>query len=140
MGATLRRGCTLRGVGTTIGRMSDIVALVSPSVGINPWGMLGCALTYAAALFAAVDGMADHLVRRAKETDPASVHALRLKTGAKIAAAVIAVGTAAIVLVIDGNWIALSVLSVVFVAVIIWVAFVYRQGTVGQGSRAATLE
>ena len=109
--------------------MIDYVAVVSPELGINPWGMLGCALTYAAALFAAVDGLADHLVRRAGKTSPAEVHALRLKMGAKIAAAVIAVGTAAIVLAIDGNWIALTVLSVVFVAVVVWVAFVYAQGS-----------
>ena len=109
--------------------MTDIVTLVSPELGINPWGMLGCALTYAAALFAAVDGMADHLVRRIGETDAATLHALRLKMGAKIAAAIIAVGTAAIVLAIDGNWIALSTLSVVFIAVVIWVGYVYRQGS-----------
>lgn len=108
--------------------MTDIVTLVSPDLGINPWGMLGCALTYAAALFAAVDGMADHLVRRTEKTSPAAAHALRLKMGAKIAAAIIAVGTAAIVLAIDGNWIALTALSVVFAAVVVWVGFVYRQG------------
>ena len=109
--------------------MIDYVAVVSPELGINPWGMLGCALTYAAALFAAVDGLADHLVRRAQKTTAAEVHALRLKLGAKIAAAVIAVGTAAIVLAIDGNWIALAVLSALFLAVVIWVSFVYRQGS-----------
>ena len=109
--------------------MMDIVTLVSPELGINPWGMLGCALTYAAALFAAVDGMADHLVRRAQQTEPAELHALRLKMGAKIAAAIIAVGTAAIVLAIDGNWIALAVLSVVFAAVVVWVGYVYAQGS-----------
>lgn len=107
--------------------MTDIVTLVSASVGINPWGMLGCALTYAAALFASVDGMADHLIRREKTTDTRSLQVLRLKMGAKIAAAIMAVGTAAIVLSLDGNWIALSALSVVYVAVIIWVAYVYRQ-------------
>jgi hypothetical protein len=109
--------------------MIDIVTAVSPTLGINPWGMLGCALTYAAALFAAVDGMADHLIRRGRDTDPPAVHALRLKMGSKIAAAAIAVFTAAIVLVIDGNWIALGVLSGVFVAVVIWVGYVYRQGS-----------
>ncbi len=108
--------------------MTDIVTLVSPDLGINPWGMLGCALTYAAALFASVDGMADHLVRRIGETDAATLRALRLKMAAKIAAAIIAVGTAAIVLAIDGNWIALAVLSVVFVAVVVWVGIVYRHG------------
>lgn len=108
--------------------MIDIVAAVSPTLGINPWGMLGCALTYAAALFASVDGIADHLVRRANETDPVAVHALRLKTAAKLAAAAIAVMTAAVVLVIDGNWIALGILSVLFVAVVAWVVFVARQG------------
>jgi hypothetical protein len=109
--------------------MIDYVAVVSPELGINPWGMLGCALAYAAALFAAVDGLADQLVRRTEKTTPAAVHALRLKMGAKIAGSIIAVSTAAVVLAIDGNWIALAALSVVFIAVLVWVAFVYRQGS-----------
>ena len=107
--------------------MTDIVALVSPTLGINPWGMLGCALTYAAALFASVDGIADHLIRSDKTPDARARHALRLKMGAKLAAAIIAVVTAAIVLTIDGNWIALVALSVVYVGVITWVTVVYRQ-------------
>lgn len=110
--------------------MTDIVTLVSPELGVNPWGMLGCALTYAAALFAGVDGMADHLIRSAKAADKREVHALRLKMAAKIAAAAIAVSTAAIVLALDGNWIALAVLSVLFVGVVVWVGYVYKQGAV----------
>jgi len=109
--------------------MFELLQVVSPTLGINPWGMLGCALTYAAALFTAVDGIADQLVRRVEGVDLKAIHALRLKMGAKYAASGIAVGTAAVVLSVDGNWIALAVLSVVFVAVVGWVGWVYRQGS-----------
>jgi ABC-type multidrug transport system fused ATPase/permease subunit len=113
--------------------MTDVVsqlhAAVDPSLGINPWGMLGCALTYAAAMFAAVDGIADHLIRRPEAADSRAVHALRLKMGAKIAAAAIAVLTAAIVLIIDHNWVAFGILSVLFVLVVLWVFYVYREGS-----------
>ena len=108
--------------------MFEHLFAVSPTLGINPWGMLGCALTYAAAIFTAVDGIADQLVRRGEKVDPRAIHALRLKAGAKYAASGIAVVTAAVVLSLDGNWIALALLSVVFVFVVVWVARVYRLG------------
>ena len=112
--------------------MTDLVTLISETAaepdGINPWGMLGCALTYAAAMFAAVDGIADHLLRRGDAVDPRAVHALRLKMGAKLAAAAIAVLTAAIVLIIDSNWAAFAILSVLFLGIVAWVFYVYREG------------
>jgi len=112
--------------------MTDILPLLTSAVAepksINLWGMLGCALTYAAAMFAAVDGIADHLLRRGDPDDNRAVHALRLKMGSKLAAAAIAVITAAIVLVLDNNWAAFGILSVVFVAIVVWVWFVYRAG------------
>lgn len=97
--------------------------------GVNLWGMLGCALTYAAALFAAVDGVAEHLLQRDEPRDPRSVHAMRIKTVAKLAAAAIAVLTAAIVLILDNNWAAFTVLSIVFIAIVAWVFLVYRAST-----------
>ncbi|MEP6479721.1 MAG: hypothetical protein ABJB03_10040 [Rhodoglobus sp.] len=109
--------------------VSQLIAAVDPSLGINPWGMLGCALTYAAAMFAAVDGIADHLVRRPKAEDRRAVHALRLKMGAKISGSAIAVLSAAIVLAIDHNWVALVVLSLLFVLIVLWVFYVYREGS-----------
>lgn len=113
--------------------MTDVVsqlgAAVDAAVDINPWGMLGCALTYAAAMFAAVDGLADHLVRAPQAADRREVHALRLKMGAKLAGAAIAVLTAAIVLIIDHNWVAFVILSVLFTLVALWVFYVYREGS-----------
>jgi hypothetical protein len=97
--------------------------------GINLWGMLGCAVAYAGAVFAAVDGIGDHMLARAKSTAPADRHALRLKTGSKIAAALITVITAGIVLLLDGNWVAFAILTAVLVAVLVWVGFNYRAGS-----------
>jgi Flp pilus assembly protein TadB len=98
--------------------------------GINLWGMLGCAVAYAGALFAAVDGIGDHLIARASATTPGDLHGLRLKTGSKIMAAIITVVTAAVVLVLDNNWIAFAVLTIVFVGFIAWVLGSYRKGSV----------
>ena len=96
---------------------------------VNIWGLLGCALTYAAALFAAVDAIGDHMIQRSAATRDDARSGLRLKTGSKISAAAIGVITAAIVLWLDGNWPALVLLTLAFVAVVLWVVFVYRQGS-----------
>ncbi|MCU1579648.1 MAG: hypothetical protein JWP19_1852 [Rhodoglobus sp.] len=109
--------------------ISLLVQAAAEPDGINPWGMLGCALTYAAAMFAAVDAIADQLLRKGEAEGPRAVHALRLKMGSKLAAAAIAVLTAAIVLIIDNNWAAFAVLSVLFAAIVAWVYYVYRQGS-----------
>lgn len=94
---------------------------------INIWGMLGCAVAYAGALFAAVEGLGDHLLQRSSTTTASQRSALRMKTAAKVSAALITVITAAIVLMLDSNWIAFAVLSVVFVGVMLWVFRSYRQ-------------
>ena len=98
---------------------------------VNIWGMLGCALTYAAALFAAVDAIGEHMIQRSGAANGDARSGLRLKTGSKIAAAVIAVLTAAIVLSLDGNWPALILLSLAFIGVVLWVFYVYREGARG---------
>ena len=97
--------------------------------GINIWGMLGCALTYAAAIFAAVDGIGDHLIQRKAATASDAITGLRLKTGSKIVAALIGVITAAIVLLLNNNWGAMIILTIIFVVVVAWVYVVYRSGS-----------
>jgi len=93
---------------------------------VNLWGMLGCAVAYAGAVFAGVDGLADHLLRRHGGMTEKELSAMRLKTGSKVAAALITVITAGIVLLLDSNWMAFGILTAVFAAVIVWVAVVFR--------------
>ncbi|MFC5790060.1 hypothetical protein EDM22_18800 [Agromyces tardus] len=81
----------------------------------NLWGALGCALTYAAALFATVDAFADLLLTPGDTPDGRLSPALRLKAGSKLSAAGIAVVSAAIVLALDSNWFAFTTLGVAFV-------------------------
>jgi hypothetical protein len=80
----------------------------------NLWGALGCALTYAAALFATVDAFADLLLTPGDTPDGRLSPALRLKAGSKLSAAGIAVVSAAIVLALDANWFAFTTLGVAF--------------------------
>ena len=110
-----------------MGAVFTFFSAVPDSVDINVWGMLGCAVAYAAALFAAVDGLGDALLQRDQHTGPRAKHALQLKVGSKVAAAGITVVTAGIVLLLDANYPAFTLLSVVFVIVVAWVAVVYRR-------------
>jgi hypothetical protein len=105
----------------------SLLAAVGGSDGINIWGMLGCAVAYAGAVFAGVDGLGDHLLRRSEGMDAKALSAMRLKTGSKVAASLITVATAAVVLVLDGNWIALALLTGAFMAILLWVFYVYRE-------------
>ena len=93
---------------------------------VNLWGMLGCAVAYAGAVFAGVDGLADHLLRRHGGMTRKELSAMRLKTGSKVAAALITVVTAGIVLILDTNWPAFAILTVAFLAILLWVWMVYR--------------
>jgi hypothetical protein len=104
--------------------------------GINLWGMLGCAVAYAGAVFAAVDGIGDHLLHRKERTDPDAIHALRLKSGSKIAAAAITVVTAGVVLMLDANWIAFALLTIAALAIVLWVYLTYRQAARSERNRA----
>lgn len=83
--------------------------------GPNLWGALGCALAYAAALFATVDAFADLLLTPADTPDGHLSPAMRLKAGSKIGAGGIAVVSAGIVLLIDENWFAFTALTIAFV-------------------------
>jgi hypothetical protein len=110
-----------------MGAVFTFLRAVPEGVDVNVWGMLGCAVAYAAALFAAVDGLGDALLQRDQHTGPRAKHALQLKVGSKVAAAGITVVTAGIVLLLDTNYIAFALLSAVFVVVVAWVAVVYRR-------------
>jgi len=52
-----------------------------------------------------------------------------MKTAAKVGASVITVTTAAIVLLLDSNWVAFGILSVAFVGIMGWVYRYFRQAT-----------
>lgn len=98
--------------------MEAIAVLAEPAAaagGPNLWGALGCALAYAAALFATVDAFADLLLAPADTPDGHLSPALRLKAGSKIGAGGIAVVSAGIVLVLDENWFAFTALTIAFV-------------------------
>lgn len=95
--------------------------------GPNIWGMLACATAYAAAIFAAVDGIADFLLNR-RTADPGALHALRLKTVGKLGASGVTVTTAGVVLLLDSNVIAFLVLTVVLIGILLWVFYIYREG------------
>lgn len=105
------------------------VALVAAaSDGPNIWGMLGCATAYAAALLTAVDGLGDALLHREAQQSPKAAPGQVLKTGSKLGASGITVVTAGVVLALDSNWLALIALSLVFVGILLWVFYVYREG------------
>lgn len=88
------------------------------SGGPNLWGALGCALAYAAALFATVDAFADLLLTPGDTPDGRLSPALRLKAGSKISAGGIAAVSAGIVLVLDENWFAFTALTIAFIVLV----------------------
>jgi len=111
-----------------------LVAAAAPD-GPNLWGALGCAVAYAGAVLAGVDGIGDYVLQRGQHTDPRERRALSLKMGSKVAAAGITVITAAIILVLDSNWFAFGMLTVAFVGILAWVFVVYRGRDAGAGAR-----
>lgn len=84
----------------------------------NLWGALGCALAYAAALFATVDSFADMLLTPADTPEGRLSPALRLKAGSKLGAAGITVVAAGMVLALDENWFAFTALTIVFLVLV----------------------
>ena len=88
------------------------------SGGPNLWGALGCALAYAAALFATVDAFADLLLTPGDTPDGRLSPALRLKAGSKISAGAVAAVSAGIVLALDENWFAFTALTIAFVVLV----------------------
>jgi hypothetical protein len=102
-----------------------VKAAIGPD-GPNLWGALGCMVAYAGAVVAAIDGLGDYLLQRDAHQSARAVHALRLKMGSKLIAALIVVLTAGTILVIDTNWIAFGALTIGFVLIVGWVFLAYR--------------
>jgi hypothetical protein len=97
-----------------------VLAVVAPAPAdtVNLWGALGCAVAYSAALLATLDGFADLILARDDSPAGRLTPAVGLKFGSKLAAAAIAVISAAIVLALDANWFAFTALTIAFVIVV----------------------
>lgn len=97
-----------------------LLAVVAPAPAdtVNLWGALGCAVAYSAALLATLDGFADLILARDDSPAGRLTPAVGLKFGSKLAAAAIAVISAAIVLALDANWFAFTALTIAFVVVV----------------------
>ena len=98
--------------------MDAVIAAAQAAPSVNLWGALGCAVAYSASLFATLDAFADLVLARGDSRPGRLTAGIGLKFGSKIAAAVIAVLSAAIVLALDENWFAFTTLTVAFVVVV----------------------
>lgn len=85
---------------------------------VNLWGALGCAVAYSASLLATLDAFADLILARGDSPAGRLTPGVGLKFASKLAAAAIAVLSAAIVLALDENWFAFTGLSIAFVVVV----------------------
>ena len=85
---------------------------------VNLWGALGCAVAYSASLLATLDAFADVILARGDSPAGRLTPGVGLKFASKLAAAAIAVLSAAIVLALDENWFAFTSLSIAFVVVV----------------------
>jgi len=93
-------------------------AVAPPARSVNLWGALGCAVAYSAALLATLDAFADMILVRSDSGVGRLSPGLGLKFGSKIVAATITVVAAAVVLALDGNWFAFTLLSCAFLVVV----------------------
>ena len=96
------------------------VDVPAPTDSVNLWGALGCAVAFAAALFAVLDALGDYALARSTGATGWESTSNRLKFGSKLSAAGITSASAGAVLALDGNWFALTVLGIVFLAIILW--------------------
>lgn len=100
-----------------------------PDTSVNLWGALGCAVAFAAALFAVLDALGDYALARSTRASGWESTSQRLKFGSKLSAAGVTSASAGAVLALDGNWFALTVLGLVFLAIIGWsLVAVLRRG------------
>jgi hypothetical protein len=105
---------------------------------VNLWGALGCAVAYSAALLATLDAFADLILARDDSPAGRLTPAVGLKFGSKLAAAAIAVISAAIVLALDSNWFAFTSLTIAFVVVVgIGVLVLLRHRSAASDARPA---
>ena len=96
-----------------------LAAAAAPAKSVNLWGALGCAVAYSASLLATLDAFADLVLARGDSPAGRLTPGVGLKFGSKIAAAAIAVVSAAIVLALDANWFAFAALTIAFVVVVL---------------------
>ena len=101
-----RRARTIDSVDVAL--LLTIAADGAGSKPVNLWGALGCAVAYSAALLATLDAFADLILARDDSPAGRLTPAVGLKFGSKLAAAAIAVISAAIVLALDANWFAFT--------------------------------
>ena len=95
-----------------------VAAETAAAKSVNLWGALGCAVAYSAALLATLDAFADLILARDDSPAGRLTPAVGLKFGSKLAAAAIAVISAAIVLALDANWFAFTSLTIAFAVVV----------------------
>ena len=98
--------------------MDAVIAAAQSAPSVNLWGALGCAVAYSASLLATLDAFADLILARGDSPPGKLTAGIGLKFGSKIAAAAIAVISAAIVLALDENWVAFTALTIAFVVVV----------------------
>ena len=122
----------------------DAVALLAVAAdaaapkSVNLWGALGCAVAYSAALLATLDAFADLILARDDSPAGRLTPAVGLKFGSKLAAAAIAVISAAIVLALDANWFAFTSLTIAFAVVVgIGVLVLLRNRRTASDARSA---
>lgn len=96
----------------------DLLAAAAAADPVNLWGALGCAVAYSASLLATLDAFADLILARGDSSAGRLTAGVGLKFTSKLAAAAIAVVSAAIVLALDANWFAFTALSIAFVVVV----------------------
>jgi hypothetical protein len=116
-----------------------VIAAAQAAPSVNLWGALGCAVAYSASLFATLDAFADLILARGGSPAGRLTAGIGLKFGSKIAAAAIAVVSAAIVLALDENWFAFTTLTIAFgVVVAVGVLVLVRHAGRDRKSRPAT--
>lgn len=96
----------------------DLMAAAAAADPVNLWGALGCAVAYSASLLATLDAFADLILARGDSPAGRLTPGVGLKFTSKLAAAAIAVVSAAIVLALDANWFAFTCLSIAFAVVV----------------------
>ena len=123
--------------------LSLLLAFLAPDLAapadhsVNLWGALGCAVAFAGALFAVLDALGDYALARSTKATGWESTSKRLKFGSKLSAAAITSASAGAVLALDGNWFALTVLVLAFLAIIAWSLVALRRREMRSGNTAS---
>lgn len=100
--------------------ITTVFTAIPDNIDVNPWGALGCAVAFAASLFAILDALGDYAHSRSDAANALRFTGHRLKFGSKISAAAVTSIAAGVVLALDNNWWTLAALVVAFAAIILW--------------------